>query len=824
MNTVPSSGASVPPRRSARPAAAATPPAADRRRRGTPASGGSSDASITIGVRRRAASRRRRRGRGARRRPRRRVVGDGVRPRRRARRSGLDGGVAGSASSIGRLGDSTARPRSARRSAVGRRAGAASAPARRRRRRRRRSTVVGDLDLRLDVGRGVRRRRRAPASGSSGPAAPRPRGCRGRCLRSVRASASSAENASQQLVEDLRRRHVVGRAASALGSDGRRRARPAAAHGVVPEPDEADLAAQQEAGRGGDRAGARASITARTSAAVPPSAAWMKLACFSDTHAVPMREPAQAEPVDSSPALTSPGTGLTNTEPAVLAARLVLAAPAHDLGDRRLGRPPGRRARAAAARRARPGGRRGRSRGSAGRARSAGDRHDRAPAREVEHVDVDEAGGDVASRGRRRSSAPRRRPSRARRPPTRSRSRPAAAVRRASTGRATAAAGDDHACRRRRRSSPASVGERDGDAGEPVVGDEQVRAAADDEHRQPGRAACRGDGEQVVERRGRARTAPPAPPTRYVVSGAERHVALGERRRARRRPRRSRRRRSTRHGRPPRRAPGEHLVGQRGDVAAAHRDAHVAGARPRRRGTTTRSVAARQPHDARVGVGVEHGVDDELAGDAGDRRRARRVDVGEHDDVGVDERVAVLRRQLGHAVVAVRLERRRRRAASRRRCRGRRRARRRSRSAGGRSRRRAWRRRRRRGCRSAGRRRRSGPSAAAAVVERRRRARAPSRSRRWRCATLCTPRSGSVDRRRARSPRALDGERERARRRRRRSTARTSASADEAVRDRAVARPPSSAHTGSSAHSTFGPGDLGEVAVEARRRSPSNVP
>ena len=41
----------------------------------------------------------------------------------------------------------------------------------------------------------------------------------------------------------------------------------------------------------------------------------MKLACFSDTHAVPMRNPRRPSPSTRLPALTSPGTGLTNTEP-----------------------------------------------------------------------------------------------------------------------------------------------------------------------------------------------------------------------------------------------------------------------------------------------------------------------------------------------------------------------------------------------------------------------------------------------------------------------------------------------------------------------------
>ena len=78
--------------------------------------------------------------------------------------------------------------------------------------------------------------------------------------------------------------------------------------------------------------------------------------------------------------------------------------------------------------------------------------------------------------------------------------------------------------------------------------------------------------------------------------------------------------------------------------------------RPRRRGTT-RGRSRRGSHTTRAPrVGVEHGVDDQLAGDARDRRRARRVDVGDHDDVGADEGVGVLLPHLGDAVEAVGLE------------------------------------------------------------------------------------------------------------------------------------------------------------------------
>ena len=63
-----------------------------------------------------------------------------------------------------------------------------------------------------------------------------------------------------------------------------------------------------------------------------------------------------------------------------------------------------------------------------------------------------------------------------------------------------------------------------------------------------------------------------------------------------------------------------------------------------------------QPHDAGVGMGLEDRVDDQVAGDARDRRRPRRVDLREDDDVGIDEGVGVLARHHRHAVEAVRLE------------------------------------------------------------------------------------------------------------------------------------------------------------------------
>ena len=58
-----------------------------------------------------------------------------------------------------------------------------------------------------------------------------------------------------------------------------------------------------------------ASITRRTSSADPPRSAWMKLACFLETSADPIRIPFMPQASISRPA-ESPG-GLVNTEPAL---------------------------------------------------------------------------------------------------------------------------------------------------------------------------------------------------------------------------------------------------------------------------------------------------------------------------------------------------------------------------------------------------------------------------------------------------------------------------------------------------------------------------
>ena len=135
-----------------------------------------------------------------------------------------------------------------------------------------------------------------------------------------------------------------------------------------------------------------ASITARTSSAEPPSSAWMKLACLSETHAEPMRKPAQAEPVDQLAGAHLARDRVDEHRPGVLPARLVLAPPAHDLGDRRLGRRRGRRG-ASCSRRSTTTWSVGRGREPRKRRPSSAAAHVAQPRRrvvEVEHVDVDE--------------------------------------------------------------------------------------------------------------------------------------------------------------------------------------------------------------------------------------------------------------------------------------------------------------------------------------------------------------------------------------------------------------------------------------------------
>ena len=130
-------------------------------------------------------------------------------------------------------------------------------------------------------------------------------GCRDRRVEASSSRPPSAQTGLEQLVEHARararrpglleppRRHDRRRSVCAESRDASDVARRL---GVV-EPHQADLAAQRKPVAAATWPRTR-SITARTSAAEPPSAAWMKLACLSDTHAVADAQPAQAEPVD----------------------------------------------------------------------------------------------------------------------------------------------------------------------------------------------------------------------------------------------------------------------------------------------------------------------------------------------------------------------------------------------------------------------------------------------------------------------------------------------------------------------------------------------
>ena len=322
----------------------------------------------------------------------------------------------------------------------------------------------------------------------------------------------------------------------------------------------------------------------------------MKLACFSETQARADAQPAQPELVDQEPGADLAGDRVDEHRAGVLAARLVLTTPPHDLGDRRLGRRPvtGMQAEAHVqddvVRSSRSEPRKRRPSRSTGQVSGAG-----SAAREVDEGRRRRRTPPCRSRARRRSSAPRRRPSRGRRRPTRSRS-----DRRRRCGGRASAGRQRH---RPRTTSPVEdldvggqLGHADGDAGKAGVGDEQVRAAADDQHRQPRSGPGRAD--QWPARRPCA-AGPAAPPGHRpgrssAGRAAGRASATGPRISAAASTRRQPVDRH--HGHPPRRPAGQHLFGQRGDVAAAHRDAHVtrAGLAGEERDEV---LPAGQPHD-----------------------------------------------------------------------------------------------------------------------------------------------------------------------------------------------------------------------------------
>ena len=370
--------------------------------------------------------------------------------------------------------------------------------------------------------------------GRRGGGGRRPRaGCRrpDRCGRVV---GSSAREDAEQLVEHLRRRRSsASPGGRRVASPGRSPLTPAGDVGarrgcrVVAlrrrhrssrrEPDQADLAAQDGSRWRRRPPGAHRLDHGPDVVGRPPSSAWMKLACFSETQADADAQAAQAEAVDQAAGADLAGHRVDEHRAGVLPARLVLAPPPHDLGELGLGLGPvagAARAIAAATttsssaraepRKRSPSDAASRSRRRAGCARST--RVDRRAGRRP-----------CRSRGRRRSSARRRRPSRARRPPTRTPSAP----RPPSGGPARGATAPPPArrpcCRipasTTARSPAGEVGDRHGHAGEAGVGDEQVGAPPDDEH---GHAGCRPRArrDRGAGRRASApgRTAPPARP------------------------------------------------------------------------------------------------------------------------------------------------------------------------------------------------------------------------------------------------------------------------------------------------------------------------
>ena len=461
------------------------------------------------------------------------------------------------------------------------------------------------------------RRRRAHRRIGVQPRTPHPRRSAStsrlslRCQRRVRASSFLDRRGSSQvdllaggvgIVGDRRRTPAAARrATSADGVSGSacRPSRSSAASSL--EADEADLAAQPV--RRSPRRPARrtASITARTSAAEPPSAAWMKLACFSETQAVPMRSPRSPSPSMSSAGADLAGHRVDEHRAAVLPARLVLAPPADDLGDLRLGRLAGRPAR----RRSRPPSTtscgpevraaEAQAEVAAGRAHDAGSSASRSTT-----STSTSAGRDVrAVAAGVHAHRPADRAGHADRPlePGEPRRRRA----RASTGSAHPAAG------RRPRAVPStSIARRASSAmltampGEAGVGDEQVRATPDDEHRAgPTRARGRGDGQAGRRPCGRARTARPGPrPGRWSAAPAARRASASG---PSTRERRGRRRRQpgahdAPSGRPGGRAPPRAAWRCRRSPSRCTRRP----GRPRRRGTTPgpRAAAATRPAPA----------------------------------------------------------------------------------------------------------------------------------------------------------------------------------------------------------------------------------
>ena len=247
------------------------------------------------------------------------------------------------------------------------------------------------------------------------------------------------------------------------------------------EADQAGLGREADAGVRPRPGAAPRAIRATMSSAEPPSSAWMKLACLGDTSAVPMPQALAPGGVDQPTGRVARRVG--EHRAGVGAAGLVLAPPAHDLGDRRPrtgARSPGASAQLGRARTTWCGAER-RSGGSRGRERRRAPVHPRPPRRSSTRT-LTSARGHV--RAVPAGVHPHRAADRA--------GHADGPLEPGEPGR-RGAAGHHRQAGRAAGASPRSpsmsiVGERarparPPDPAKPGVGDQQVRAPADDQHR-----------------------------------------------------------------------------------------------------------------------------------------------------------------------------------------------------------------------------------------------------------------------------------------------------------------------------------------------------
>ncbi len=188
--------------------------------------------------------------------------------------------------------------------------------------------------------------------------------------------------------------------------------------------------------------------------------------------------------------------------------------------------------------------------------------------------------------------------------------------------------------------------EHDRDAREPGVGDQQVGAATDHERRDAGDVP--GDRGEIVLGLGPHDDCERPAAAVGGETGA-RHVARHTPREARRERRRDVVERRTRR----------HDASQVSGRLVRSPAPSVSTTSPgpaKRRGTSTRSAARGKYETGQGRRRVDHGVHDQPARHPGDRPLARGIHVGEHDRVGVVERVGEVAPQRCGARVAVGLE------------------------------------------------------------------------------------------------------------------------------------------------------------------------